>query len=134
MDIPKGATVAVADGEKLNLFRNPGDEANPSLTASAVEDVTNENKGSGARHQSSSANPDNSRIEEDSFAAGTAELLNRQVLGGQIDNLIIVAAPRTLGELRKHYHQKLSAVLIGEITKDLTGHSAREIEKAVAAA
>ena len=33
MDIPKGATVAVADGEKLNLFRNSGDEANPSLTA-----------------------------------------------------------------------------------------------------
>lgn len=124
----------MADGEKLNLFRNSGDEANPSLIASAVEDVTNENKGSGARHQSSSANPDNSRIEEDSFAAGTAELLNRQVLGGQIDNLIIIAAPRTLGELRKHYHQKLSTVLIGEITKDLTGHSAREIEKAVAAA
>ena len=134
MDIPKGATVAVADGEKLNLFRNSGDEANPSLTASAVEDVTNENKGSGARHQSSSANPDNSRIEEDSFAAGTADLLNRQVLGGQIDNLIIIAAPRTLGELRKHYHQKLSAVLIGEIDKDLTGHSTQEIEKAVAAA
>ena len=123
MDIPKGATVAVADGEKLNLFRNSGDESNPSLTAAAVEDVTNENKGSGARHQSSSANPDNSRIEEDSFAAGTAELLNRQVLGGRIDNLIIIAAPKTLGELRKHYHQKLSAVLIGEIAKDLTGHS-----------
>jgi protein required for attachment to host cells len=134
MDIPKGATVAVADGEKLNLFRNSGDESNPSLTAAAVEDVTNENKGSGARHQSSSANPDNSRIEEDSFAAGTAELLNRQVLGGRIDNLIIIAAPKTLGELRKHYHQKLSAVLIGEIAKDLTGHSTQEIEKAVAAA
>lgn len=134
MDIPKGATVAVADGEKLNLFRNSGDESNPSLTAAAVEDVTNENKGSGARHQSSSANPDNSRIEEDSFAAGTAELLNRQVLGGQINNLIIIAAPKTLGELRKHYHQKLSAVLIGEIAKDLTGHSTQEIEKAVAAA
>ena len=134
MDIPKGATVAVADGEKLNLFRNSGDEANPSLTAAAVEDVANENKGSGARHQSSSANPDNSQIEEDSFAAGTADLLNRQVLGGQIDNLIIIAAPRTLGELRKHYHQKLSAVLIGEIAKDLTGHSTQEIEKAVAAA
>ena len=78
--------------------------------------------------------PTTASIEEDSFAAGTAELLNRQVLGGQIDNLIIIAAPRTLGELRKHYHQKLSAVLIGEIAKDLTGHSAQEIEKAVAGA
>lgn len=134
MNIPKGAIVAVADGEKLNFFRNSGDEANPKLTASAVEDVTNDNKGSGARHQSSSGNPDNSQIDEDSFAAGTADLLNRQVLGGQIDNLIIIAAPRTLGELRKHYHQKLSAVLVGEIAKDLTGHSAQEIEKAVAGA
>ncbi|QPC95915.1 host attachment protein [Mesorhizobium sp. INR15] len=129
MDIPKGGTVAVADGERLNLLRNSGDEANPKLTALEAEDVSNENKGSGARHQSSSANPDSSQIEEDSFASGTAELLNRQVLGGQIANLIIIAAPRTLGELRKHYHQKLSAALIGEIPKDLTGHSAQEIEK-----
>ena len=134
MDIPKGATVAVVDGEKLNVFRNTGDEANPRLTAAAVDDVTNDNKGSGARHQSSSANPDSSQIEEDSFAAGTADLLNRQVLDGQIANLIVIAAPRTLGELRKHYHQSLSAVLVGEIPKDLTGHSAQEIEKVVAAA
>ncbi|WP_244571395.1 host attachment family protein [Mesorhizobium carmichaelinearum] len=119
----------MADGKRLNLFRNSGDESNPKLTASVVEDVANENKGSGARHQSSSA-----QIEEDSFAAGTADLLNRQVLGGQIANLIIIAAPRTLGELRKHYHQKLSDVLIGEIAKDLTGHSAQEIEKAVVSA
>jgi protein required for attachment to host cells len=134
MDIPKGATIAVADGEKLNLFRNSGDEANPKLTASLVENVTNDNKGSGARHQSSAANPDDSQIQEDSFAAGTADLLNRQVLGGHIASLIIIAAPRTLGELRKHYHQKLSAVLVGEIAKDLTGHSAQEVEKVVASA
>jgi len=61
MDFPKGATVAVADGERLNLFRNAGDEANPKLMASVVGDVANENKGSGARHLSSSANPDNSQ-------------------------------------------------------------------------
>lgn len=90
--------------------------------------------GTGPSHQSSSANPDSSQIEEDSFAAGTADLLNRQVLGGQIGKLIVIAAPRTLGELRKHYHQKLSAVLVGEIPKDLTGHSAQEIAKVVAAA
>lgn len=35
MLLPKGATVAVADGEKFNLFRNSGDEANPSLTVMA---------------------------------------------------------------------------------------------------
>ncbi len=63
-----------------------------------------------------------------------ADLLNQGVLSGKISKLVIVAAPRTLGELRKHYHPKLSAVLIGEIHKDLTAHAVEDIEKAIAAA
>ncbi len=134
MQLPRGATVAVADGEKLNLFRNTGDEANPKLTVLPAADVASDNKGSGARHQSSAANPDNSQVEEDSFSAGIADMLNRQVLDGKITDLVIIAAPRTLGELRKHYHKKLSATLVGEIAKDLTGHAVHDVEKAIAAA
>lgn len=134
MKIPKDAIIAVVDGEKLNLFRNSGDEASPSLTAMADADVSTENRGSGGRHQSSSANPSESQLEEDSFAAGTAEMLNKRVLDGKIESLIIVAAPRTLGELRKHYHKALSAILEGEIAKDLTGHSVADVEKTIAAA
>ena len=134
MQLPKGATVAVADGEKLNLFRNTGDEADPRLTALPGADVASDNKGSGGRHHSSSANPDGGQMEEDSFSAGIAALLNRQVLDGKIADLVIIAAPRTLGELRKHYHQKLSAKLVGEIAKDLTGHAVHDIEKTIAAA
>ncbi len=134
MQLPKGAIVAVADGEKLNLFRNTGDEANPKLTALPAADVARDNKGSGGRHHSSSANPDGGQMEEDSFSAGIAALLNKQVLDGKIADLVIIAAPRTLGELRKHYHQKLSATLVGEIAKDLTGHAVHDIEKTIAAA
>jgi protein required for attachment to host cells len=134
MQLPKEATVAVADGEKLILFRNTGDEANPKLTALPTADVENENAGSGARHVNSSANPDDSQVQEDGFAAGISDLLNKRVLDGKVANLIVIAAPRTLGELRKNYHQKLKAVLVGEIAKDLTGHAAHDIEKAIAAA
>jgi protein required for attachment to host cells len=134
MDIPKGATVGIADGERLTLYRNDGDEANPKLVATPNEDVSNDNKGSGGRHRSSSANPDDSQQVEDGFAGGIADLLNKKVLDGNIVDLIVVAAPRTLGELRKHYHQKLLTVLVGEISKDLTGHSVVEIEKAIASA
>jgi protein required for attachment to host cells len=134
MQLPKETTVAVADGEKLKLFRSTGGETNPKLTALPGLDVSSDNKGSGARHQSSSANPDNSQVEEDSFAAGIADLLNQQVLDGKVTDLIIIVAPRTLGELRKHYHKKLSATLVGEISKDLTGHSLQEVERAIAAA
>lgn len=134
MNIPQGTVVAVADGEILNLFRNTGTQEAPSLTAIADTDVSTENTGSGGRHQSSSANPDASQQREDSFAAGIVEILNRRVLSHKIDNLIIVAAPRTLGELRKHYHKALSAVLLGELAKDLTGHGIADIEQIIAAA
>lgn len=134
MKIPKSAIVAVADGEKLNLYRNDGEESAPKLTAMPDAVISTENKGSGGRHQSSSANPSESQQDEDSFAAGTAAMLNKRVLDGKIDALIIVAAPRTLGELRKHYHKALSAVLVGEISKDLTGHSVADVESTIAAA
>src|SRR3954470_5937216 len=115
MKLPKNAVIAVADGETLNLYRNSGEEGAPSLTALPDADVATTNMGSGGRHQSSSANPSDSQQDEDSFAAGIAALLNKRVLDGKIDDLIIVAAPRTLGELRKHYHKSLEAKLVGEI-------------------
>lgn len=133
MKIPKGAIVAVADGEILNLFRNEGEESAPKLSALPDAAVDTENKGSGGRHHSSSANPADSQQDEDSFAAGTAAMLNKRVLDGKIEALVIVAAPRTLGELRKHYHKSLSAILVGEIAKDLTGHSIADVEKTIAA-
>ncbi len=134
MKLPKNAVVAVVDGEALNLYRNTGDESGPSLTALLHADVSTTNKGSGSRHQSSSANPSDSQQDEDGFAAGAAGLLNKQVLDGKIDDLVIIAAPRTLGELRKHYHKSLEAKLVGEIAKELTGHGAADIVKAIAAA
>lgn len=134
MLLPQGTIVAVADGEKFNLFQNTGDEANPALTALPETDVESANKGSGSNHQNSSSNPDQSQAAEDGFAGGIADLLNKRVLDGKIADLVIIAAPRTLGELRKSYHKKLSEVLRGEISKDLTGHPLQDIEKTIAAA
>ncbi len=134
MLLPTDAFVAVADGEKLTLFKNTGDEAAPKLAEFRTPDVDSDTKSTGGRHHSSSANPDDSQQDEDGFATGIAAMLNKQVLGGHIERLVIIAAPRTLGELRKHYHKALSAKLVGEIAKDLTGHSMKDIEKAIAAA
>ncbi len=63
-----------------------------------------------------------------------ADVLNRRVLNGKITGLVVIAAPKALGELRKHYHKELEAILVGEIAKDLTGHSIQDIEKSIAAA
>jgi len=134
MQLPNGAMVAVVDGEQARLFRNKGDEGNTKLEALPETDISGDNKGAGGRHHSSSANPDSSRLEEDSFAAATAAHLNKRVLDGKVEHLFIVADPKTLGELRKHYHKKLEACLLGELSKDLTGHNVEAIETAVGGA
>ena len=72
--------------------------------------------------------------EEDRFAAETADFLKQRALANDFESLIIVAPPKTLGELRKHYHKEVSARLLGELDKDLTGHPVPEIEAALRAA
>ena len=133
MMLPKGASVAVADGEKLSYFENAGDEANLKLIERPLGAIDDHGKGSGSR-QASAGNPDESQSREDGFSTGIVQRLNSEVLGGSIQHLVIIAAPRALGEMRKHYHKELSARLLGEISKDLTGHSLLDIEKAIAAA
>lgn len=134
MKISNGATVAVVDGAKLSVFRNTGDEANPKLNAFELGSVDTSNKSGGKGHASSSANPDDNTQDEDGFVSGVVELLNKQAVTGKLSGLIVIAAPRALGEMRKHYHAKLKDVLIGEIPKDLTGQTSDDIEKAIAAA
>ncbi|WP_367171529.1 host attachment protein [uncultured Aureimonas sp.] len=51
-----------------------------------------------------------------------------------MSDIIIVAAPRALGEMRKRYHVKLKEALVGELSKDLTGQTSADIEKAIASA
>ena len=135
MQLPTGATVAVGDGEKFNLFRNAGDEADLKLTPLDHEALNvGDHQGSTPGRHGSSANPDGGQDKEDAFSAGVVALLNKRVLAGQITHLLIIAAPRTLGAIRPQYHAKLKAALIGEISKDLTGHAVQDVEKAIAAA
>ena len=132
MILPNGATVAVADGETLSLFHNGGHEGGVSLKPVAAPAL--DGGDSGSSHRSSAANPDDKTQTEDGYAAGAAAWLNKQVLEGKIGALMVIAAPKTLGELRKHYHKALEAVLVGELAKDLGGRPVGEIEAAVAAA
>lgn len=134
MQLAHDTLVAVIDGEKLLLLRNAGTEAAPSLQAVPVEAPLGDNKGAGTRHHSSAANPSDAQLEEDSFAAAAAAMLNKRALEGGFEHLVVVAAPRTLGELRHHWHKALQAKLTAEIAKDLTGHSVAEIEAALARA
>lgn len=129
MKLPKGTLVAVVDGEKLALFENTGQQ---EVTLSARPAPAIEDRASGAAGRlSSEANPDNDTQAEDGFAMGVADVLNKWVLTNKVDNLLVIAAPKTLGQLRKGWHKETENKLVGEIAKDLTGHSTDDIAAAI---
>jgi len=84
-----------------------------------------------APSRGSMAETDFHQQEEDRFAAETADFLKKRAMAHEFESLIVVAPPRTLGELRKHYHKEVSDRLVGELDKDLTGHPVPEIEAAL---
>lgn len=69
------------------------------------------------------------QLEEDRFAAELAAMLNRDALAHAFDRLIVIAPPRTLGELRKHYHEEVETRIAAEIAKDLTRHTIPDMEE-----
>lgn len=129
MKLPKGALVAVVDGEKLALFENTGQQ-DVALTARPTPEIADRVSGAPGRI-SSEANPDNDTQAEDGFAMGVAEVLNKWVLNNKIEHLLVIAAPKTLGQLRKGWHKETQGRLVGEIAKDLTGHSTDQIAAAI---
>ena len=146
MQVPHNSVVVVSDGAKMLFFRNEGDAEFLKLEVERKReqedrpdrDWKTDEPGrafdsSGGAGRSAYEETDFHQLEEDRFAAETAELLKKRALRNDFESLIIVAPPRTLGELRKHYHKEVEKRLAGEIAKDLTGHPVEEIEKIISA-
>jgi protein required for attachment to host cells len=146
MQVPHNTFVVVADGAKMLFFRNEGDADFLKLEVERKREQENlqdremktDDRGrtfdaSGGAGHSAYEETDFHQLEEDRFAADTAEMLRKRALRNDFESLIIVAPPRTLGELRKHYHKEVEKRLAGEIAKDLTGHPVEEIEKIISA-
>ena len=146
MHLPHNSVVLVADGRKMLFLRNEGDNEFPNLVVEqareqdnpATRDQATDSAGRASSPQGaarSSVEPtDFHQIEEDRFAADAADFLKTRALKNDFESLIIVAPPKTLGEMRKHYHKEVSNRLVGELDKDLTGHPIADIEKALQAA
>jgi len=150
MQVPHDTVVVVADGRKMLFLRNEGDAAYPNLQvekkvvdkhnpshhdqATDLAGGASSTRGGGQWGGGSMGEVDFHQLEEDRFAAETAELLKKRALANDFESLIIVAPPKTLGELRKHYHKEVSDRLKGELAKDLTDHTVPQIEEALAKA
>lgn len=135
MKLPNKAHVALLDGENFILFRNDGQLFEPKLVEIAQPSLDSTNFSAGVQHQDD-VGQKLGRTHLGELAHGTAatEWLNAKAIAGEIENLLIIADPKTLGEMRQHYHTELAKRVIGEIDKTLTGQPTGAIEDAIIAA
>ncbi|WP_336987423.1 host attachment protein [Altererythrobacter aquiaggeris] len=135
MKLPHKAHVAVVDGKRFILLHNTGQPFEPKLDGAETPDLEATNFSAGVKHQDDGGQKTGATdLDELAHAAAAAEWLNRAVMDGKIKQLMVVADPKTLGEMRRHYNAKLKEALVGELAKTLTGENSSVIAKAIASA
>lgn len=130
---PTRSWIVVADGAKARIFENhgpgkglsarPEDEMHQALPPSRDIDADRPGRSHdrmGPGRHAMEPPTDAHREEKRRFADLLAQHLNAAALNGVYDRLILVAAPKTLGDLRQSLDKQAAAKLDGELPKDLT--------------
>ena len=141
-----GLWLVVADGEKALFLRNEGDatypnfqvlreieHANPPTREQGADRPGRRSDGPSA-HNSAYAETDWQRLGKERFADEIAGRLYKMAHRGDFKEIVLIAPPLVLGELRKKLHQEVSEKVVGEIPKTLTNHAVYDIEKLLLAA
>ena len=124
MKLPHNAHVAVVDGNRFMLLRNTGKPFEPTLES---------NFSAGVRHQDDASQRSGATdLNELAHGAAVSEWLNAKAVSGDLKELMVMADPKTLGEMRRHYHSELERILVGEIDKTVTGEPLEKIAKVIA--
>lgn len=135
MKVPHKAHVALVDGERFVLLRNDGQIFEPKLSKVEEPSLEETNFSAGVKHQDSASQmKGNTDLNELAHGATAAEWLNAKAIAGEFEDLVVIADPKTLGEMRRHYHGELEKRLAGELDKALTHEPLDKIEKVLAAA
>ena len=135
MKVPHRALVALANGKRFVLMRNVGQPFEPKLEKVEELDLELTNFSAGVRHQDPAGQRNGSTdIDELAHGAAIADWLNTQTLRGGIDEVVIAADPKTLGQIRQHCHKELESRIVGEVAKDLVNSPVEQVERALVAA
>jgi protein required for attachment to host cells len=87
--------------------------------------------GSEARHAFEPAH-DIHKMEKRDFTARLAGVLDRACGEGEFDRLVLVAPPRSLGELRALLSERVKKTVSHEVGKDLTGATPAQVRESLA--
>ena len=142
--IPHNSIVVVGDGRKALFLRNDGSPLHPKLsvvrllehelppTRELGTDRPGRHAGPAGAPRSAVEETDWHHLEETRFAHTVAETLTRAATANSGLQIVLVAPPKTMGELRASVHKSLKQHIVGEITRDLTSHPVPQIEKLLA--
>lgn len=138
MLVSHGAMIMVIDGAKMSLFRNRCKDFSADLElvenatkhAASTTEIGSDRPGrsfsSNGNARSAHETTDYHRAEEDEFAKVATQQLNALAHQSHLD-FIVIAAPRILGVMRRHYNADLRKQLIAEIDKDYARRTAEDI-------
>ena len=141
--LANGTWVLIADGEKALFMVNRTDGEDPFLEVVREEEQDNPPAGEQAAnrpgrfndgpsvHRSAVEDTDWHQLAKERFASELSDILYRRAHAGDFDQIVLVAPPGTLGDLRSELHQEVRNKVIGEVPKTLTNHPMDEIEKIV---
>ena len=139
--IPANALVLISDGRHARLLRNQGTPVKPELIVEQAFDRVNpptheQGTDRPGRLQNAAGVPrsaieqtDWHQRDEELFAAELAELLYKLEHAGKFDELVVVAPPKMLGDLRARFHPKVADAVVAELPRNLTSYSVPEIGK-----
>lgn len=142
--IPNNAIILVGDGRKALFLRNDGTPLHPKLTVLRLLEHDNPaTRDQGSDRPGRYASPtgvgrsaveqtDWHQLEESRFAQTIVETLQRAANANSMLQIVLVAPPRTMGDLRAGMQKSLRQHVIGEITRDLTAHPLAHIQKLLA--
>lgn len=120
--------VMVADRKVAHIYRKTADGLEKIADAkadgqktSAMVDLIGENHSHIAKDSSDHHDPREQEHHEDmNFIHGLAGLLDQAVREDAMDRVLIVAAPRTLGNIRAALSRPVHARVMAEVSKELT--------------
>ena len=139
--IPAKALVLVSDGRRARFLRNKGTPKEPQLIVEQVleqENPATRDQGTDkpgrvmasiGDSRSAYEQTDWHQQQEERFAAEIADELYRMEHAHKFRELVVVAPPKMLGDLRAKLHPEVANCVIAEVPKDLTGHPVPELSK-----
>jgi protein required for attachment to host cells len=140
VNLKHGLWIVVADGEKALFLRNQGDTQYPNLQV--VQEMEQENPATRDQgsdrpgrysdgpsvHRSAVEDTDWHRLGKERFAEKIAERLYKLAHRGAFKEIVLIAPPQVLGEMRRKLHKEVGDRIRAEIPKTVTNHTIDEIE------